>query len=1109
MTLRWSDQGVMPVGALTELQVLPPGAANEEYGLHLIKGILSFFHRDKPSRIRIITSGVQAGVDGTEFVMSVDTSGPVERTTMSVIDGKVRFYNDQGSLTLTNMQQAVAETGKPPVPTRGFVANNILQWCFYYPAVLDLSELPLTAEEKSALTDSLGAYRAGDLLVALRSYPAGRPATSDAEKLYYAALLLSVGQIEQTESALAALATAAPGERIQRLAAALRQLIAAVKLQAGPPNVVPQLSTELLAGSYYEQSLGHREISLRAALDLARRAATNSPNFGFAWERVAELEFSFGNTDRALEALDRSLTLSPRNAQALALKGFLLAAQNKESEAVWWFEDALTVDPGLANAWLGRGLCRIRRGNFVEGREDLMVAAALEPQRAFLRSYLGKAYAEEGDFPRATKELDLAKRLDKNDPTAWLYSALLNQQYNRVNEAIGDLEHSQDLNDNRSVYRSSLLLDQDRAVRSANLAGIYRDAGMFDVSVREAVRAVSYDYANYSAHLFLANSYDELRDPNRINLRYETPAETEYLIANLLAPVGAGTLSPTVSQQEYSKLFEHDRLGIASSTEYLSRGAWDQQGVQYGIFGNSSYAFEASYRSDPGQRANNDFEERVLAFHFKQELTDRDSVYLRTVWYDAAGGDLTQYPDPSFAYPDLRTVEKQEPSISLGYHHEWSPGMHTLVLASRLEDDYSVLNPQQPSYFIIKPMGGTPVYAEQIRANLDYHNSLEIYSTEAQQIWEQGTFTTVIGGRFQIGEFQTQNLQTDPTVQGDILGYFNPNAPLAQQNVHSEFDRISFYAYENWRILPRLLVVGGLAYDWIHFPENFRSPPISQNQDTIDHLSPKAGFIWTLGTNSVVRFAYARALAGASIDQTFLLEPTLVAGFNQSFRSIIPESEGGANAAARFETYGLAFEQRFPTHTYLGIQGQILNSKVDRTLGAFEYTGESFFAQPSGTPDSLNYTERSLLVTVNQLLGNEWSVGANYRLTQADLNDTFADIPNDLDQNHLIGFHPRQDLSAILHRVGFQTIFSHSSGVFVQLEALWYNQHNQGYSPALPSSDFWQVNAFLGYRFPRRKAELRVGLLNLTDQDYRLNPLTLYNELPRERTFAARLQFSF
>ncbi len=97
----------------------------------------------------------------------------------------------------------------------------------------------------------------------------------------------------------------------------------------------------------------------------------------------------------------------------------------------------------------------------------------------------------------------------------------------------------------------------------------------------------------------------------------------------------------------------------------------------------------------------------------------------------------------------------------------------------------------------------------------------------------------------------------------------------------------------------------------------------------------------------------------------------------------------------------------------------------------------------------------------------------------------------------------------MLHQVALDTIYNHPSGFFAQFQALWYGQSNQGYSPAIPGDEFWQLNAFGGYRFPRRKVEVRVGLLNLTDQDYRLNPLTLYNELPRRRTFTARLQFNF
>ena len=648
MALLWSDRSVVSFGALTELEVLPPDSSDAQCGLHLLRGIVSFFHRDEPGRIRVITRGAVAGVEGTEFIVAADET---ERTTLSVIDGKVRFGNEQAMLLLTNGQQAVVEPGKAPVRTAGFIANNVLQWCFYYPAVIDLNDLPFTPEEQKILGESLQAYRSGDLLVALAKYPAGRLPGSDAERVYFAGLLLGVGQVEPAETALASLSAADASSRPQRVATALRQLISAVKRQPNPAIVRPQLATEFLADSYYQQSRANPGISLPSALDSARQTVTNSPDFGYGWERVAELEFSFGRTGRALEALDKSLALAPRNAQALALKGFLLAAQNRTGEAIGWFDQALAVDSALGNAWLGRGLCRIRRGDTAGGREDLLVAAALEPQRAELRSYLGKAYATTGDYPRAAKEYKLAEKLDTRDPTPWLYSALLNQEDNRINDAIRDLEKSQELNDNRSVYRSQLLLDQDRAVRSANLAAMYQDDGMDDVAVREASRAVTYDYANYSAHLFLANSYSQLSDPNLINLRYETPAENEYLLANLLSPVVAGTMSPTISQQEYSPLFDRNRLGVASSTEYLSRGAWTESGAQFGTYENFGYAVEGFYRTDNGQQVNNDVEQRQLSGTFKLQITPQDMVYFQVKQYDANSGDLAQYYNPTNANP--------------------------------------------------------------------------------------------------------------------------------------------------------------------------------------------------------------------------------------------------------------------------------------------------------------------------------------------------------------------------------------------------------------------------------------------------------------------------
>jgi hypothetical protein len=704
--------------------------------------------------------------------------------------------------------------------------------------------------------------------------------------------------------------------------------------------------------------------------------------------------------------------------------------------------------------------------------------------------------------------LELAKRLDPNDPTAWLYSALVKAEHNRINEAILDFERSRELNNNRQLYRSEFLLDQDAAVGSVNLARILQDAGMVEWSTYEAGRAINYDYANYSAHLFLANSYDALRDPNRINLRYETPAESEYLIANLLAPVGAGLLSQSISQQEYAKLLERDRLGVVSTTEYLSRGAWRQAGAQYGTFGNSSYAFEGLYHRDAGQRPNNDFEETELRLHLKQQVGAQDTFYLRGIFFDADGGDLIQRADPNDANLGIRVDERQEPVLHLGYHHEWAPGSHTLLLLGRVDDKFLVMDPRQPTYFVIKRNGVRPSFIAPLTIEEMYRSKLELYSGELQQIWQTPVHTVIGGVRLQTGDFRTYNLQTHPAA-GDLTIFFPTNGPAALQNFQTDFHRISIYGYHSFRVLDDLQLVAGITYENLTYPANLRAAPLSSGEETLERLLPKAGFIWTPQNDTAVRFAYTRSLGGAGIDQTFLLEPSQVAGFNQSFRSIIPESVSGAQAGAEFETFGLVLEHQFPRHTYAAISGEILRSDLNRTIGIFSRRPAiDDFAIPDTTRERVDFEERVLLITVDKLLGEEWAVGAHYRITDAELTGNFREIPDDV-SNPVPSFRPRQHLESTLHQLTLQAVWNHRSGLFAQVQALWNVQNSSGYLPPVSGENFWQANLFAGYRIPRRKAEFTVGLLNVTDREYRLNPLTLHNDLPRERTLVARFGFSF
>jgi predicted Zn-dependent protease len=1099
-TLRLSDLSVLRVNELTTLEIQPPPQPGAKAMLDLRSGATYLFNRERPTEIQFRTPLASGAIRGTEFNLAVAENG---RTELTLLDGEVSLSTPRGDLVLQSGEQGVVEPGQAPRKTPALEAINIIQWVLYYPAVVDPDEISFSADEKQVLAESLAAYRSGDLLKALEAYPENRPPVTDADKIYHAALLLAVGQVQQTEALLNTLQASSP------LAQALREVFAAVKGQTFTPADAPTTGSEWIARSYYWQSRSKLDDALKAA----REAVKKSPNFGAAWIRLTEMEFCFAHTGDALKAVDKGLELSPRNAQGLALKGFLLSARRDFRYARLYFELAIATDGALGNAWLGRGLLKIRSGHGADGRADLQVAATLEPQRSLLRSYLGKAWSYTHDAARAAKELDLAKRLDPNDPTPWLYSALLDQQYNRINEAVGALERSKELNDNRSVYRSRLLLDQDRAVRSANLAAIYRDAGMFDVGFREASRAVSYDYGNYSAHLFLAESYDAFRDPRTLNLRYETPFFSELLVSQLLAPVGGGNLSQNVSQQEYSRLFDSDHLGVYSETEYFSSGDWVQYGSQYGTVKDFSYAIDVFYSSLNGYRPNNDLEQLQLSGRFKQQITPSDSVFLQASYYKTESGDILQYYNQDSANPALRIEERQEPNLYLGYHHEWAPGVHTLLLGARLHDRLEATNPIAPVFTLNQSAAGdvtnvvlSPVNPDSARFFDGFESEFVTYSAELQQIWQHRAHTLVVGGRVQIGDVDTDDVLTLPPFGAFSVNY---NNPASLTNVSTDLDRYSAYAYYSLQVIEPLQLTAGLSYDYLNYPVNTDYPPLSNEQTHKDQLSPKAGFISTPWKNSTLRFAFTRSLGGLFYDNSVRLEPTQLAGFTQAYRSLIPESVVGPVPGSSFETFGFAFDQKLPSRTYLGIVGELLCSSADRTIGAFTNTGPlTLFpppvtAGPSSTQESLDYVEKSLLVNVNQLIGNEWALGARYRLTHADLDDTFTGIPAGATQN------PSRDVSATLNQLYLYVLYTHSSGLFSQFDAIWTSQSNHGYTPDQPGDDFWQYNFWVGWRLWRRQVEARVGVLNLSGRDYNLNPLTLYTELPRQRTLALSLKFYF
>ncbi len=1085
-TLRLSDRSVVRVDQDTLIELRSPEQPGATRRFLLRLGGIFLLNRERPTAVEFETPVASGAIRGTEFVLRSD---PVSGATrLALLEGAVDLTGGGQTVVLSPGQQAEVLPGGRPQVSAMVSARNVIQWVLYYPAVFDPAEVGWPGSAPAVWGPSLSAYAAGDLPGAVRAAPPEVPGEGEEAKCYRAALDLAVGQVTSAEGRLDGTVSA----RFPGVADALRVLIATVRFEAIDETRAPAGSAGWLARSYWLQS----RTRLGEALAAARRAVELAPQSGFAWTRVAELEMSFGRRKAAREALREARARSPRHAPALALEGFLALAENDPVRAAKWFDQAVELDGAFGLGWLGRGLALGRAGDSAEARRSLEIAAALEPNRSEFRSYLGRAFSEEGEPVPAAKDFRLAKELDPADPTAWYYSGLEAAQDNRPIPAVRDLARAIELNDNRAVFRSRLLLDQDRAARSADLAAILSEAGLDEVARRSASRAVSDDYADFSGHLLVARSLQLREDPNRFNLRYETPRQAELLVANLLAPAGAGNLSQVLSQQDHLRNYGLRPIGVSSFTEYRSRGDWEQSGSVFGDLRGFGYALDTQYISRAGQRPGADSEQLRIAAQTRWQVTPEDGLYLQLAWADTDAGDVAQHFDLSEVRPGFRAHERQEPQLLAGYHHEWSPGSHTLVLAGWAQDRLSVTNPGAAVLFLHQ-RGGKTVGVEDYggQLGLDYRSDFQVGTVEAQQIWEGEHHGLVAGVRYQLGEIDAQARLT-PALPSFVV----------DDSVRPGLERISGYTYYSWRPVPGLRLTAGLAYDEVRHPVNADLAPLVSGEVSRSAVEPKVSVDYVPWRGGRWRAAYARSLGGLYFDDSLRLEPTQLAGFTTAYRSLVPESAAGLVPGTLFDTAGFGFDQSFTNGLYLGVEVEWLRSDGERQVGALTNSLPVPVADsPAQVRQGLDYRERNIAVYATQLLGDHWAAGMRYRLSEAELRTQFPDLTAEA----FTEASSRRRERAVLGQWGAYLIFNHESGWFARWQSDWVRQANHWDDAEMGTGDFWQHSVYAGYRWSRHRAEVRLGVLNLTDQDYRLNPVNLTAEFPRARTFYASLRLNF
>ena len=843
------------------------------YLLDLLSGAMHFFSRLTRS-IRVLTPFVNASVEGTEGLVRVN----VDNTFLSIFEGKVMAANEIGSIILSGGQSAIAETGQAPVARVVVRPRDAVQWAMYYPPIINWRQSDFEDAEptdwSSMVRKSIGYYWRGNLAAAFVAI-ANAPEEIDDPRFYTyrAALYLTVGRVKQAQ---ADIVRALSRDSDNIYAFALQSIIHVVKNEIDQALTLanravesdPESSVARVALSFVQQS----QFNIEGALNSLQKAVELDPENALGWARLAELYLSVGNIRQADKAAVKAVALNPGLSRTQTVLGFAYLIRVKINDAKNAFQRAIELDSAAPLPRLGLGLAIIRSGNLKSGRAEIEIAAGLAPNNSLIRSYLGKAYFDEKRDSKSKSQYEIAKKLDPLDPTPWFYDAIRKQTINRPVEALQDMQKSIELNDNRAVFRSRLLLDEDLAARSASLGRIYNDLGFQQLGLIEGWKSVNTAPANFSAHRLLADLYAALP-------RHEIARVSELLQSQLLQPININPVQPSLAESnllilenagpsdpsfnEFNPLFLRNRLALQANGVVGSNNTLGGEIAQSGVWNKFSYNLGLFHYETEGFRDNNDQNRDIFNLFTQAELSPRTSLLAEFRYSNVESGDLLLLYEPDDFLEDFRENSDTR-SVRIGLRQSFTPNSEIIATAS-----YRTKDTEQPEIVIVDEKG---------------------FGAEVQHLFRSERYSITSGA----GYFETDREDKD-------ISFFGPSTKTSDTN------HANFYVYfqnewpkkVNWTLGGSVDLFNGAVADR-------------------DQFNPKFGVTMYPFTRTTLRGAIFRSLKRTLLsDQT--IEPTQVAGFNQFF----DDPEG--TEAWR---YGVAIDQKFSANLYGGAEYSRRDLKV-------------------------------------------------------------------------------------------------------------------------------------------------------------------------------------
>ncbi len=926
--------------------ILGTVAEDEPSWLEMLEGIVHFFSR-VPRSLDVRTPYVNAGIEGTEFLVQVAPNHAL----ITVFEGTVAASNRQGSVLVQSGQAVVATTGQAPVLRTVVTPRDAVRWALYYPPIIDyrLPDSWVTGSgwQRSAL-ESLEFYRDGDLADAFASLANVAMEQVDDPRFftYRAALLLTVGRVDEAQVDIERALSLAPRNAN---AAALRAIVAvaqndkhtALDLASTAIELDPNSSPARIALSYARQA----NFDIAGARQAVEQVVADDSDNALAWARLSELWQAEGYLDRSLSAAQQATALNPDLARTQTVLGFAYLTQIKTRDARDAFDLAIALDQADPLPRLGLGLALIRDGMLQKGRQQIEIAAGLDPNNSLIRSYLGKAYYEEKRDALAGVQYDIAKQLDPMDPTPFLYDGIRKQTSNRPMEALNDLQTSVDLNDNRAVYRSRLLLDEDLGTRSVSLARAFNDIGFERVAELEASKSIASDPSSHSARRFLADSY-----VNRS--RFEIARASLLLQSQLLQPINPNPVQPQIAEtnlnivggagpasssfNEFTPLTISDKPHLTATGMAGNNSTFGDELILHGTRKRLSYSIGQFHYETDGYRENNDVEHDIYNVFLQSSVTADLNVQFEYRNRETEQGDLRQSIDPEFVPTDRRELDQETARVGASY--AISP-KQDLLASLILSDKKTSFNRDDPPISIID------------------QGDEDAYDVQVQFISRSERWNIVAGGgasRIDTDAFNRITLPSE-TITSDLS---------------STTDQYGLYGYVNTELPSNVRTTLGLSYD--SFDDDSRD---------IDRVNPKVGVDWQLSESLRFRAVGARSLKRALvIDQT--LEPTNIAGFNQLYDDF---------NGTKSDLYGAAIDASLDTNLFGGIE------YVRRKLDIPSLSEEGVFLEKQD--------EKMYRAYLYWAISDQFGLGATYIGEKFD--STFPSrLENDIFSVSLRYFHP-------------------------------------------------------------------------------------------------------